>query len=113
MDSDKSALAVTHTEEVLHHPVEPTNRNLDDKKAATHHTEEVLHTLDSTDIKIDNIVALVQDESSQKYSPWTPSMWRLYGVLLVAYLCGCLNGYDGSLMGGINAMDSYQATFKL
>lgn len=23
-------------------------------------------------------------------SPWTPSMFRLYAVLAVAYLCGCL-----------------------
>lgn len=28
-----------------------------------------------------------------KYSPWTKSMWHLYGVLFVAYCCGALNGY--------------------
>lgn len=41
-------------------------------------------------------------------SPWTRNMFRLYGCLLVTYFCGCLNGYDGSLMGGLNAMKSYQ-----
>ncbi|KAH6972409.1 lactose permease [Ilyonectria sp. MPI-CAGE-AT-0026] len=41
-------------------------------------------------------------------SPWTKSMFRLYGCLLITYFCGCLNGYDGSLMGGLNAMVSYQ-----
>ncbi|KAI8671896.1 MFS domain-containing protein [Fusarium keratoplasticum] len=41
-------------------------------------------------------------------SPWTKSMFRLHGCLLITYFCGCLNGYDGSLMGGLNAMVSYQ-----
>lgn len=46
-----------------------------------------------------------------KYDPWTKSMFRLYGCLLVAYFCACLSGYDGSLMGGLNAMKSYQDYF--
>lgn len=25
-------------------------------------------------------------------SPWTKSMFRLYGCLLITYFCGCLNG---------------------
>jgi hypothetical protein len=45
-------------------------------------------------------------------SPWTKSMFRLYGCLLISYFCGCLNGFDGSLMGGLNAMSSYQDTFN-
>ncbi|KAJ0168193.1 Lactose permease [Colletotrichum tanaceti] len=47
------------------------------------------------------------------YSPWTKSMWHLYGVLFVAYCCGALNGYDGSLMGSLNGMESYQRTFNM
>ncbi|GJD03630.1 lactose permease [Colletotrichum higginsianum] len=47
------------------------------------------------------------------YSPWTKSMWHLYGVLFVAYCCGALNGYDGSLMGSLNGMKSYQRTFNM
>lgn len=58
-------------------------------------------------------VQLSHDVTAAKYSPWTASMWRLYGCLWVAYLCGCLNGYDGSLMGGVNAMTSYQEFFKV
>lgn len=46
-----------------------------------------------------------------KYDPWTKSMLRIYGCLLVAYFCGCLSGYDGPLMGGLNAMKSYQDYF--
>ncbi|KAH6971279.1 general substrate transporter [Ilyonectria destructans] len=52
-------------------------------------------------------------EATSKYSPWTASMFRLYGILFVAYACGCLNGYDGSLMGGLNGMKSYQRTFDM
>ncbi|TAQ89900.1 hypothetical protein B7494_g1772 [Chlorociboria aeruginascens] len=48
-----------------------------------------------------------------KYNPWTWSMTRLYLVLSCAYLCGCLNGYDGSLMGGLNGMKSYQEYFHM
>lgn len=48
-----------------------------DAKVAVHLSEEAVHI---------------------KQSPWTLSMWRLYGCLTIAYLCGCLNGYDGSLM---------------
>ncbi|KAK1996927.1 general substrate transporter [Colletotrichum falcatum] len=48
-----------------------------------------------------------------RYSPWTKSMLRLYAVLFVAYCCGALNGYDGSLMGGLNGLESYQRTFNM
>ena len=56
---------------------------------------------------------IAHDTEQQHYSPWTSSMFRLYAVLWVGYLCGCLNGFDGSLMGGINAMTEYQNYFKV
>ncbi|KAI5457552.1 general substrate transporter [Mariannaea sp. PMI_226] len=40
-------------------------------------------------------------------------MFRLYGILLLGYLCIVLQGYDGSLMGAINAMPQYQHFFGL
>jgi hypothetical protein len=58
-------------------------------------------------------VLLATAADSTDYSPWTGAMWRLYGVLFVAYLCGMLNGFDGSLMGAINAMKPYQTHFGL
>lgn len=58
-------------------------------------------------------VQLSHDVDSSDYSPWTMTMFRLYGVLVIAYLCGCLNGYDGSLMGGLNGMTSYQKYFNM
>lgn len=36
---------------------------------------------------------------------------RLLFACFVAYLCSCANGYDGSLMTGINAMTFYQGHF--
>ncbi|KAG5660023.1 hypothetical protein KAF25_003545 [Fusarium avenaceum] len=52
-------------------------------------------------------------DTSKKLSPWTKPMFRLYLVLACAYLCGCLNGYDGSLLGGINGMKRYQRYFNM
>lgn len=46
---------------------------------------------------------------AQKPSPWTKTMFKLYFFLFIAFLNSCINGYDGSLMGGINAMKYYQA----
>lgn len=42
---------------------------------------------------------LVEAVGQIKCSPWTASMFRLYGVMLCAYFCACLNGFDGSVMG--------------
>ncbi|RGP58949.1 lactose permease [Fusarium sporotrichioides] len=56
---------------------------------------------------------IANEVENHKFSPWTKSMFHLYAVLFVAYCCGCLNGYDGSLMGGLNGMKSYQRTFNM
>ena len=61
----------------------------------------------------DITVQLAHDVDNTKYSPWSKSMFRLYLVLACAYLCGCLNGYDGSLMGGLNGMKAYQNYFHM
>ncbi|KAJ5691750.1 hypothetical protein N7462_001173 [Penicillium macrosclerotiorum] len=58
-------------------------------------------------------IQLAEAVQSMKCSPWTASMFRLYGCLIIAYLCGCLNGYDGSLMGGLNDMTTYQQYFHM
>ena len=58
-------------------------------------------------------VRVAHDALNTKYNPFTLSMCRLYLCLLIPYLCGCLNGYDGSLMGGLNGMDSYLAFFNM
>lgn len=43
-----------------------------------------------------------------KPSPWTKRMWKLYFFLFIAFLNSCINGYDGTLMSGINVMKTYQ-----
>lgn len=58
-------------------------------------------------------IVIATEADTTSYSPWSKSMFRLYGVLAIAYLCGCLNGFDGSLMGAINAMDHYQNYFGM
>ncbi|KAK8069254.1 hypothetical protein PG994_005870 [Apiospora phragmitis] len=65
------------------------------------------------DHDVDAVVQLSHDVESRRFSPWTASMLRLYLALTPAYLCGCLNGYDGSLMGGLNGMESYYTYFGM
>lgn len=45
---------------------------------------------------------------AQRPSPWTKPMFKLYYFLFVAFMSSCINGYDGSVIGGINAMTEYQ-----
>ncbi|OQV04538.1 hypothetical protein CLAIMM_09401 [Cladophialophora immunda] len=40
-------------------------------------------------------------------NPWGRGHIALYGCCLVVYLCSTMNGYDGSLMGSINALPNY------
>ena len=83
---------------------------MEQRKSDTTHAENPV--ADNAQFEVNNdagtAVQLAHDLEQQQYSPWTKNMFRLYGVLCIAYLCGCLNGFDGSLMGGVNAMDSYQ-----
>jgi len=64
-------------------------------------------------VETDVAVQLAHDVDDTKYSPWSLPMIRLYLVLSLSYLCGCLNGFDGSLMGGLNGMTSYQRYFNM
>jgi hypothetical protein len=78
--------------------------------------DEKEHAVTTSDLRENPVaiaIEIAEEVVSNKYSPWTWSMLRLYGVLFVAYCCGCLNGYDGSLMGGLNGMTSYQKTFDM
>ncbi|KAF4442931.1 hypothetical protein F53441_11575 [Fusarium austroafricanum] len=56
---------------------------------------------------------IAHEVENHNFSPWTPAMFKLYAVIFAAYCCGCLNGYDGSLMGALNGMTSYQRTFDM
>ena len=76
-----------------------------EKETAVDHRDE-LHDADTA-------VQLSHDVDETTYSAWSPKMYKLYVVLVIAYLAGALNGYDGSLMGGLNGMTSYQHYFNM
>lgn len=85
------------------------------KEEVSSKAEEVPQ-LEAREFRTDNAshaAELANQVGDIECSPWTKSMFRLYGCLLVSYFCGCLNGYDGSLMGGLNAMRSYQNFFHM
>jgi hypothetical protein len=67
--------------------------------------------INDIDASSSDAILLATAADTSIYSPWSLPMFRLYGVLSIAYLCGCLNGFDGSLMGAINAMTPYQNYF--
>lgn len=73
---------------------------------------DVSHINDIDNSSSDAIL-LATEADTTVCSPWTKAMFKLYGVLAIAYLCGCLNGFDGSLMGAINAMKTYQHYFGM
>ncbi|KAF2427264.1 general substrate transporter [Tothia fuscella] len=69
------------------------------------HDGDLLHKKQVLNVALEDAIA------KSKPSPWTSSMFRLYFCCLIATFCSCINGYDGSLMGGINAMDTYRDYF--
>ena len=46
-----------------------------------------------------------------KPKPLSSRMLQLYFCLLIATFCSCINGYDGSVMGGINRYEAYRRYF--
>ncbi|KAE9366384.1 putative MFS lactose permease [Stipitochalara longipes BDJ] len=42
---------------------------------------------------------------------WSSSSIQLYFFIFIAFCCSCANGYDGSLMGSIQAMPFFQTKF--
>ncbi|KAJ5112149.1 hypothetical protein N7532_000194 [Penicillium argentinense] len=89
---------------------------MDPSKPLREHVEvgkDGVETKEITLQETSEAIQLAEAVESTKCSPWTPNMFRLYGCLTIAYLCGCLNGYDGSLMGGVNAMTTYQQYFHM
>ncbi|KAI1175882.1 putative MFS lactose permease [Nemania sp. FL0916] len=46
-----------------------------------------------------------------KIRPWSKESRTMYLAIFTAFLCACANGYDGSLLTGIIAMDQFQNVF--
>ncbi|KAI1303814.1 lactose permease [Xylaria venustula] len=57
--------------------------------------------------------ALEAAVAQQKPKLLSPNMLRLYVIMGIGYLVSTMNGFDSSLMGAINAMETYQETFGL
>ncbi|KAL4897568.1 putative transporter [Aspergillus ambiguus] len=49
--------------------------------------------------------------AKDRMSPWSWSMLRLYGIVALTTLNCCMNGFDGTLMSSINAMDAFHDHF--
>ncbi|KAL5389684.1 hypothetical protein DPSP01_002179 [Paraphaeosphaeria sporulosa] len=81
---------------------DPTSHVEDQKVGATHVTETNAAS-----------VALAAAVEAQKPSFKSKSIIQLCAILSVSYLVSTLNGFDSSLMGAINAMESYQTTMGL
>jgi len=63
-------------------------------------------------VVVDN-VAFADAVSKSNVRPFSKRMLQLYCFCFVATLNSCINGYDGSLMGAINAMKPYQKQFGM
>ncbi|KAF4773191.1 hypothetical protein HER10_EVM0005877 [Colletotrichum scovillei] len=92
--------------EATEHRVEATTSALDDEKnnALTHrHAKEV------------NVqsVALADAIAKDKPDYKSKSQMTLYAMMCLCVLNGIMNGYDGSVMSAINAMDPFQARFRI
>ncbi|KAI1353792.1 putative MFS lactose permease [Xylaria sp. FL0043] len=46
-----------------------------------------------------------------KIKPWSKESRTIYLAIFTAFLCACANGYDGSLLTGIVAMEQFQNVF--
>lgn len=65
--------------------------------------QHVEHPLASHQFNVEEAVEIATGAYGKKYSLWTLSMLRLYGCLLIGYLCATVNGFDGAVMGYVSA----------
>lgn len=77
------------------------------RKSPTEKADNVLNE------NAENALELIQHVENYKPSPWSPSMLRLYLLLFPVYLTAGLNGFDGSLMSGVNAIPAYQKYYGM
>ncbi|KAL2841742.1 general substrate transporter [Aspergillus pseudoustus] len=75
--------------------------------------EERVETLAASTEKQESVVDLVRELEDARPKAWSYSLFRLIAVLLPGYFAIILQGFDGSLMGAINAMPQYQQFFGL
>jgi hypothetical protein len=64
-------------------------------------------------VSVEKVMQINRDVQEIQPSLWTKHMFHLYGILILGYLCIVLQGYDGSLMGAINAMVNIRFLFSI
>lgn len=66
-------------------------------------------------VEEDNVanVHLAAALGPNKPATWGPGHRKLYMMCFLVYLCSTMNGYDGSLMGSINAIGEFQRYYSL
>ena len=70
------------------------------------------HTVREEEFQVQN-ATLAKVLQENKPNPRGKGYLRLYAICGLIYLCSTMNGYDGSLMGSINAMQSYIDYYNL
>jgi hypothetical protein len=73
----------------------------EDKPGAETH-DHVSDTKGDVNVDVAIEISVLAEDARPKM--WTKRMLRLYAILTLGYLCIILQGFDGSLMGAINAM---------
>lgn len=83
--------------------------------AQTKDSTSEYHVDVALDHKVENhgVVEFTTEVDDLHPSPTTPAMLKLYLILSIGYFCIILQGYDGSLMGAINAMPQYLQYYGL
>lgn len=54
------------------------------------------------------LFAAIQESRIER---WSKESIHIYFAVFIAFCCACANGYDGSLIGSITAMQSFMDTF--
>ncbi|KAL1975649.1 hypothetical protein VTN31DRAFT_4041 [Thermomyces dupontii] len=80
------------------------------EKDVTEHVH-VEHPLDAKEQQEPLTLADIMEK--HKPNPWGPGYIRLYLMAGLIFLCSTMNGYDGSLMGSINALPNYTRYYNL
>ncbi|KAI0015303.1 lactose permease [Xylariomycetidae sp. FL0641] len=108
-------------------PVKSPIRRLDDNMAAIKGDEADIHVIHehvhvsegdgatakasgakAKDVHNAELYAAIQ---ATKIERWSKQSIHLYYAIFVSFCCACANGYDGSLLTGVVAMDYFQSTF--
>ncbi|SPO00360.1 related to lactose permease [Cephalotrichum gorgonifer] len=81
----------------------------------SNHAEKVIDSSSDMDVKEVAVQSVELTDAVAKDKPkyWCRSQIAMYMFMVVAALNGIMNGYDGSVMSSVNAMDQWHDFFKV